>query len=394
MRFDTRNMTPQQVADAERQLNERMMGRSNQPFTGQPKSPMQPQVQQVQLPMGGFPGMGQQQMPPMQPQVQQPARQLSPVRQYLNAMQQYRQGGRQGVMPTYAQFRQPQPGQQLGGIAGGGTGMPPMPTKSLLEQLGYTPGQQLGGMPGQQLGGMPMSDPFRPQISGGPVGGGFGPGVNNYSAPQPMPDPFKPQISGGPIGIAGGGTGMPPIGQPMDQQRQPGMVQSPEMQAYYAQDAANQAQRSQMMQQAAMQAGQGASPMGGTPSYSTAGGAGTTPTGGFGNMMDRFQQVQQLVGPPMSDPFKPQISGGPVGQPMGVAGGVGTPPQPNQPPMPMKKGGFAAKPVWDKERPEDLNKPKSQSVKKKKAAKARAKAAGRVYPNLVDNMAAARKKGK
>ena len=133
MRFDTRNMTPQQVADAERQL----MPPMTQPFTGLPKSPMQPQVQQ-------------------------PARQLSPVRQYLNAMQQYRQGGRQGVRPTYAQFKQPQLGQQLNGmgqivqpqnfgIAGGGTGMPPI---------------------------------------------------------QPMSDPFKPQISGGPIGIAGGGTGI------------------------------------------------------------------------------------------------------------------------------------------------------------------------------------------
>lgn len=60
----------------------------------------------------------------------------------------------------------------------------------------------------------------------------------------------------------------------------------------------------------------------------------------------------------------------------------------------FKKGGFAVKPVWDKKRPDDLGKPKDLSVKKKKAAKARAKAAGRPYPNLVDNMAAARKKGK
>lgn len=49
--------------------------------------------------------------------------------------------------------------------------------------------------------------------------------------------------------------------------------------------------------------------------------------------------------------------------------------------------------VWDKKRPKDLGKPKDLSVKKK-SAKARAKAAGRPYPNLVDNMAAARKKGK
>jgi hypothetical protein len=55
---------------------------------------------------------------------------------------------------------------------------------------------------------------------------------------------------------------------------------------------------------------------------------------------------------------------------------------------------FAVKPIWDKTRPEDLGKPKSLSVKRKKSAKARAAAAGRPYPNLVDNLAAARKKGK
>ena len=55
---------------------------------------------------------------------------------------------------------------------------------------------------------------------------------------------------------------------------------------------------------------------------------------------------------------------------------------------------FAVKPIWDKQRPKDLDKPKSLSAKKKKSAKARAAAAGRPYPNLVDNMAAARKKGK
>lgn len=58
------------------------------------------------------------------------------------------------------------------------------------------------------------------------------------------------------------------------------------------------------------------------------------------------------------------------------------------------EGGLAVKPVWEKERPKDLGKPKSLSVKKKASAKRRAKAAGRPYPNLVDNMAAARKKGK
>ena len=55
---------------------------------------------------------------------------------------------------------------------------------------------------------------------------------------------------------------------------------------------------------------------------------------------------------------------------------------------------LSVKPVWGKKRPKDLGEPKSLSVKRKKYAKARAKAAGRPYPNLVDNMAAARKKGK
>ena len=48
------------------------------------------------------------------------------------------------------------------------------------------------------------------------------------------------------------------------------------------------------------------------------------------------------------------------------------------------------KPVWRKPRPK---KPaKKLTPKMKSAAKARAKAAGRRYPNLVDNMAAARKR--
>ncbi len=47
--------------------------------------------------------------------------------------------------------------------------------------------------------------------------------------------------------------------------------------------------------------------------------------------------------------------------------------------------------VWDKARPKGLGKPKKLSTAKKKAAKAAAKAAGRSYPNLVDNMRMARK---
>ena len=52
------------------------------------------------------------------------------------------------------------------------------------------------------------------------------------------------------------------------------------------------------------------------------------------------------------------------------------------------------KEIWDKPRPAKLGKPRPLSTKKKTAAKAMAKKAGRPYPNLVDNIRAARKKGK
>lgn len=65
---------------------------------------------------------------------------------------------------------------------------------------------------------------------------------------------------------------------------------------------------------------------------------------------------------------------------------------PNDPDINKARGGLAVKPVWDKKRPEDLGKPKSLSVKRKKSAKARAAAAGRPYPNAVDNIAMARKR--
>jgi hypothetical protein len=48
--------------------------------------------------------------------------------------------------------------------------------------------------------------------------------------------------------------------------------------------------------------------------------------------------------------------------------------------------------VWDT--PSPSKKPKKLSSKAKASAKASAKAAGRPYPNLIDNMRAAKKKGK
>jgi hypothetical protein len=50
------------------------------------------------------------------------------------------------------------------------------------------------------------------------------------------------------------------------------------------------------------------------------------------------------------------------------------------------------KEVWDKARPKGLGNPKPLSAKKKASAKSAAKKAGRPYPNLIDNMRAARKK--
>lgn len=47
--------------------------------------------------------------------------------------------------------------------------------------------------------------------------------------------------------------------------------------------------------------------------------------------------------------------------------------------------------VWDRPRPKELGKPNPLSSAKKAKAKAMAQAAGRPYPNLVDNMRAARK---
>jgi hypothetical protein len=46
--------------------------------------------------------------------------------------------------------------------------------------------------------------------------------------------------------------------------------------------------------------------------------------------------------------------------------------------------------VWDKPRPSKLGAPKPLAPVKKAQAKARAKAAGRPYPNLIDNMRAAK----
>jgi hypothetical protein len=50
------------------------------------------------------------------------------------------------------------------------------------------------------------------------------------------------------------------------------------------------------------------------------------------------------------------------------------------------------KKIWNKARPKSLGESKPLSSSEKASAKASAKKAGRPYPNLIDNMAAARKK--
>ena len=47
---------------------------------------------------------------------------------------------------------------------------------------------------------------------------------------------------------------------------------------------------------------------------------------------------------------------------------------------------MAKKEVWDKKRPKSLGKSKALTAAQKDKARARAKRAGRKYPNLVDNM--------
>jgi hypothetical protein len=50
------------------------------------------------------------------------------------------------------------------------------------------------------------------------------------------------------------------------------------------------------------------------------------------------------------------------------------------------------KEVWDKPRPKNLGQPKELTSAQKANAMRRAQRAGRPYPNLIDNMAAAKAK--
>lgn len=50
------------------------------------------------------------------------------------------------------------------------------------------------------------------------------------------------------------------------------------------------------------------------------------------------------------------------------------------------------KKIWERARPKKLGEPQKLSPSEKKSAQESARKAGRPYPNLVDNMNAARKK--
>ena len=53
---------------------------------------------------------------------------------------------------------------------------------------------------------------------------------------------------------------------------------------------------------------------------------------------------------------------------------------------------MAKTPIWDKARPSKLGASKKLSGSQKSSAKAAAKKEGRPYPNLIDNMAASKKR--
>lgn len=53
---------------------------------------------------------------------------------------------------------------------------------------------------------------------------------------------------------------------------------------------------------------------------------------------------------------------------------------------------MAKTPIWDKPRPKSLGKSKVLTPAQKEQAKTSARKAGRPYPNLVDNMSAAKKR--
>jgi hypothetical protein len=50
--------------------------------------------------------------------------------------------------------------------------------------------------------------------------------------------------------------------------------------------------------------------------------------------------------------------------------------------------------IWEKKRPKDLGPSKKLTPQQKESAKRMAEKAGRPYPNMVDNIRAAMKKGK
>jgi hypothetical protein len=344
--------------------------------------------------------------------------------------------GEQSMSDPFQPFVSRAPNGFAGGVGN--------PMQDTFQRLLSAQGQGAGGTPPIR----PMSDPFKPLIQRAPSEQNLTPeqlaAMEKRRLEQNALDNLGPtqeelarntalygengsQVVPNPFGIAGG-VGTPPI-RPM----------SDPFRRSDDKDAAYQARRSQYEQFMATQGGQ---PLAGRlmpqqPQVGRTSGGYNPNTGQFtppvgGPLMPQPQPSGGRGFDFSFDPTQPKISGGPVSDPGQVAyqafvnnragradnapmqpmtqppaGGLSyndgfynptsAPRQPlTQPPAPMamKKGGFAVKAVWDKKRPKDLGKPKDLSAKKEKSAKARAKAAGRPYPNLIDNMAVARKKGK
>ncbi len=107
-----------------------------------------------------------------------------------------------------------------------------------------------------------------------------------------------------------------------------------------------------------------------------------------GQRQSAFTQGVQPLAP--QQPPHPQIDPMQLLMAQQMTAPVPTAPMVQPAPAQFAKGGLAVKPFWDKPSPAKKSKP--LGTKQKAAAKRRAKAAGRPYPNLVDNTFAARRK--
>ena len=250
-----------------------------------------------------------------------------------------------GPMPQGGFGMQPmQPKPMTQPPRGGFPGQPPARGTPFTKPTGPMTQPPMGGFGGQPMQRLVERErpPVQPGSGGQSQQSSFAPreGMGQQSSPYDMMQRFQQMQQLG---------GLPPIGQPMDRQKQFGGGYSPEMQAYYAQDAANQAQRGQMMQ------GRGGG-MGGQPGALQQQNAaqtlalnnqlqamgkpamlGASPD----QMQQQVQQYQQQMGQPLNLHMAQQ-GGQPMSQMQQPMGQPMTPPPP--PPMRMNMGGAVGMP--------------------------------------------------